>query len=88
MNSLVNQVDFEESFRAISVEVTDDYICVQLEDGREIKTPLAFYQKILFATKNERENFQLIGSGTGIHWPDLDEDLSIRGIVLGWKSQY
>ena len=86
MSSLANQTDLEESFRATSVTVTDDLICVQLEDGREVRTPLAFYQKVLFAKKHERENFKLIGMGTGVHWPDLDEDLSIRGIVLGWKS--
>jgi hypothetical protein len=86
MNSLAAQIEPEENFRAMSVFVTDDVIVVQLEDGREVKTPLSFYPKIFFASKPQRENFKLIGLGSGVHWPDLDEDLSVRGIVLGWKS--
>jgi len=51
-----------------------------------VKTPLEFYPRLKNATKAERGNFQLIGLGSGIHWPDLDEDLSVEGIVLGRKS--
>lgn len=71
---------------AIEVFFTDDQICVVLADGREVRAPLEFYPSLKKASKKERENFQLIGLGTGIHWPDIDEDLSIEGIVSGLKA--
>jgi hypothetical protein len=77
-----------ESNSQIATEVffTDDQICVVLADGREVRTPLEFYPSLKNATKKQRENFQLIGLGTGIHWPDIDEDLSIEGVVAGLKA--
>lgn len=74
---------FEPIFTAIRVWYMDDFICIQMSDGREVKAPLEFYPTLKNASKEQRENFRLIGLGTGIHWPDLDEDLSIEGIVLG-----
>jgi len=76
----------ELDFSATHVNFTDDSICLVLSDGREVKAPLEFYPRLKNAAKAERENFQLIGLGSGIHWPDLDEDLSVEGIVLGRKS--
>ena len=73
-------------FIAVGVSFTDDFICLALSDGREVKTPLEFYPRLRNASSTERENCQLIGLGTGITWPDLDEDLSVKGIVLGWKA--
>lgn len=73
----------EPEFIATKVSFTDDAICVQLSDGREITVPLEFYPKLKLATKKQRENYKLIGVGTGIHWPEIDEDLSVEGIVLG-----
>jgi hypothetical protein len=58
-----------------------------LEDGRQVSAPLAFYSRLLNATKEQRENYEFIGPGIGIHWEDLDEDLSIEGIVLGRKDR-
>jgi hypothetical protein len=57
-----------------------------LSDGREIKTPLVFYPRLNNASDKQRKNFELIGLGTAIHWPEIDEDLSVKGIVLGLKS--
>jgi hypothetical protein len=68
---------------AVKVWFGDDSIFVALEDGREIKVPLEYYPRLSGATKKQREKFELIGNGTGIHWPDLDEDLSVEGILLG-----
>ncbi len=75
----------EFDFRAIEVEVTDDQLCVTLNDGREIRSPLEFYPQLARADKKTRTNFRLMAQGIGIEWPDLDEHLSIEGIVLGRK---
>ena len=71
---------------ATKVSFTEDFICVQLADGREIRTPMEFYPRLKRATPEQRNNFKLIGLGTGISWEELDEDLSVEGIVLGRKS--
>jgi hypothetical protein len=71
---------------AVEVSFTDDMICLVLDDGREVKTPLEFYPRLAKATKKQLENFRLLGSGTGIHWEDLDEDLSVDSIVSGRRA--
>ena len=71
---------------AQSVEVTDKILIVQLADGRAISLPLAWYPRLAGATPQERNNWRLIGGGEGIHWPDLDEDLSVAGLLAGRKS--
>jgi len=76
----------ELDLSALHVNFTDDSICLVLSDGREVKAPLEFYPRLKNAAKEQRENCQLIGLGSGIHWPDLDEDLSVEGIVLGRKG--
>jgi len=81
MSTLVSEV------RAVKVWFDDDNIWLGLEDGRQVSAPLAFYPRLLNATKGQRENYELIGPGIGIHWEDLDEDLSVEGIVLGRKDQ-
>ena len=88
MNTLkqANEDDLYGYFIAMDVSFTEDFICLTLSDGREIRTPLIFYPRLKNATKKQRQNFELIGLGTGIHWPDVDEDLSVKGIALGWKS--
>lgn len=65
---------------------TDTMICLILDDGREIKTPLNFYPRLAKATKEQLNNFRLIAGGTGLHWEDLDEDLSIDSIVSGRRA--
>ncbi len=77
---------FEPVFVATDVWFTDDSICLQLADGREVKTPLAFYPRLKNATSAQLKKYRLIGLGTGIHWENLDEDLSVEGIVLGRPS--
>ena len=69
-----------------NVTVTDDSLTVDLMDGRTITAPLAWYPRLLHGTPQERNNWRLIGNGGGIHWPDLDEDLSVEGLLLGRPS--
>ena len=68
---------------AQSVEVTDDLITVRLTDGRTISVPLAWSWRLSDATPAQRRKFEIIGSGQGIHWPNLDEDISVRGMLEG-----
>src|SRR5437867_5938462 len=72
--------------RAIGLTFKSEYMIVQLEDGREIAIPLAWYPRLANASSAERKKFQWIGKGTGIHWPKLDEDLSVEGLLSGQKS--
>lgn len=74
------------SLRATAAEVTDDSLCLELADGRSIAVPLAWYSRLVAGTPQERGHFRFIGSGEGIHWPDLDEDISIEGIIAGRPS--
>ncbi len=72
--------------RIIKVIVTDDTLSVDLEDGRTIAVPIGWYPRLAYGTPKERANFQISGAGYGIHWPDLDEDIGVEGILLGKKS--
>ena len=74
------------SLIATSAEVTNDSLGVELADGRSISVPLAWYPRLIHATSDERAHFRFIGGGEGIHWPDLDEDISVEGIVAGRPS--
>ncbi len=85
MNSLAKKHE-ELEYRATGLQFTEDCLCLQLSDGREMRVPLEFYPSLKKATQEQRKNFEIIGLGTGIHWPSLDEDLSVRGIVLGYPS--
>jgi hypothetical protein len=71
---------------AQAVRATADTLNVELSDGRTISVPLAWFPRLLHATAAERRNWQLIGSGQGIHWPDLDEDISVEGLLAGRAS--
>lgn len=75
-----------QDLRAQNVVVTDDSVTVDLADGRTVSVPSAWYPRLLHGKPEERSNWRLIGKGEGIHWPDLDEDLSIEGIILGRPS--
>lgn len=68
------------------VGVTDDTLSVDLSDGRTIAAPLAWYPRLLHGTKKERNNWRVIGKGYGIHWKDLDEDISVENLLLGQAS--
>lgn len=71
---------------AETVTVTDDALTVDLSDGRTLAVPLAWFPRLLHATTEERSNWQLIGKGRGIHWHDLDEDISVEGLLAGKPS--
>jgi hypothetical protein len=70
----------------LAVRITDDDLVVDLADGRTLSVPLAWYPRLLLATPAQRENWQIAGGGFGIHWPDLDEDLSTEGLLRGSPS--
>ena len=71
---------------AEDVIVSDDTLRVDLSDGRSISAPLAWYPRLLRATPAERKRWRLIGRGLGIHWTDLDEDISVEGLLAGKRS--
>ena len=71
---------------ATRIIVTAEELTAELYDGRTISVPLAWYPRLTHATQQERENWRFIGIGQGIHWPDLDEDISIEGLIAGRKS--
>jgi hypothetical protein len=65
------------------VRVTEDEITAFLADGRTISVPLVWSWRLSEATPEQRRNFRILGAGTGIHWPDIDEDISVRGMLDG-----
>ena len=72
--------------RAEAVTVTEDTLAVELSDGRFISVPLAWYPRLVHGTPEERSNWRFIGQGTGIHWPTLDEDISVENLLAGRAS--
>ena len=72
--------------RMLSVTVTADLITAELSDGRSVSVPLAWSWRLTEATPTQRANHQLIGSGLGAHWPDVDEDVSVAGMLHGTPS--
>ena len=68
--------------QAINVEYTNALIIVELADGRTISAPLVWFPRLSKASKEQLENWQLLGDGEGIHWPDIDEDLSVAGLLI------
>jgi len=71
---------------ALNVLLTDDTLSVDLSDGRSISVPIAWYPRLLHSTEQERNNCRFIGKGQGIHWEDIDEDISIEGLLAGKPS--
>ncbi len=69
--------------RVANVTFSADSLSVSLKDGRTITVPLAWYPKLLHASTQQRSNWKVAGGGYGIHWPDLDEDLSTEGLLRG-----
>jgi hypothetical protein len=81
----ISAIEIEVPF-AENVTVSDDTLCVDLSDGRSISVPLAWYPRLSHASSAERKRWRLIGRGLGIHWEDLDEDISIEGLLAGKPS--
>lgn len=69
--------------RVMHVSSTEDLLVVELEDGRTISAPLAWYPKLLHASQKDRDHWEVSGAGFGIHWPTIDEDLSVEGLLRG-----
>ncbi|MDP2997858.1 MAG: DUF2442 domain-containing protein [Bryobacterales bacterium] len=83
MNSLVVEV---QEARARAVKVSGDGLTVDLVDGRTITVPLIWYPRLWLGTLRERSHFEIFGDGSYIHWPDLDEDLTVSGLLAGRRS--
>src|SRR6266567_2189216 len=83
MNTLATEV---QQPKAQSVVITEDSVIVDIIDGRTISVPLAWYPRLLHSVPEERNRWRLIGKGEGIHWPDLDEDLSVENLLSGKPS--
>ena len=82
MSTLVTERDvFAES-----VHFSEDSMTVRLDDGRSLSVPLAWYPRLLDGTETERRNYALIGDGEGIHCPNVDEDISVEGLLAGRRS--
>ena len=73
----------DSNARARSVRTTRDELIVELQDGRTLTVPLTWFPRLLHATERQRNRWELLGDGEGIHWPDLDEDLSVAGLLRG-----
>ncbi len=69
--------------RIVGVHLTEDLLIVDLADGRAVSVPLAWYPRLLKATAEQRSRWQIAGAGFGIHWPEIDEDLSVQGLLAG-----
>jgi hypothetical protein len=72
--------------QAVHVEATEDTLTVDLADGRTVAVPTSWYLRLYHGAPEERRNWRLIGHGEGIHWPDLDEDVSVENLLLGKPS--
>ena len=82
MSTLVTERDVF----AQSVRFSEDSMTVLLDDGRSLSVPLVWYPRLLDGSEQERRHYELIGKGEGIHWPELDEDISVEGLLAGRRS--
>lgn len=83
MNTLAIELEIPD---AVDVEVSEDTLSVELSDGRTISVPVDWYPRLIHATVEERANWRIIGRGHGIHWGDIDEDISVEGLLAGRPS--
>ncbi len=72
--------------QAAAVSLTEDALTVDLSDGRTLSVPLAWFPRLTYTDAKEREHWELIGNGEGIHWPELDEDISVEDLLAGRPS--
>jgi Protein of unknown function (DUF2442) len=82
----MSTLETERDVFAEAVAFTEDSMSVTFDDGRVLSVPLTWYPRLLHGTAGERIHFELIGDGEGIHWPDLDEDISVEGLLAGRRS--
>ena len=78
--------EYDPNIRARDVRVTDEALTVHFVDGRTLSVPLEWYPRLHHATRAQRDNWQLIGDGHGVHWPDIDEDISTIMLIEGLPS--
>lgn len=83
MSTLVTEINVG---KGENVTVTEDTLTLDLADGRTISIPLAWYPRLLHGTPDERNHWEWIGDNEGIHWPALDEDISVEGVIAGRRS--
>ena len=69
--------------QAINIEYTDSLLIIELADGRSISAPLVWFPRLSKASKEQLKNWEILGDGEGVHWPDVDEDLSVAGLLVG-----
>ncbi len=81
----ISAVEIEVPY-AEGITVTEDTLSIDLSDGRTISVPLTWFPRLLYARPEERNNWRLIGKGHGIHWEDIDEDISVEGLLAGKPS--
>lgn len=79
MNTVVNVTEP----RLLNAQITEDEIIAHLVDGRTISVPLIWSWRLAEASEAQRQHFEILGDGQGIHWPDLDEDISVEGMLYG-----
>lgn len=79
--SVARPVTIDPDPTAIEAEVSDDALRIILSDGRELSAPIAWFPRLRDATPEHRQNWRLVGLGHGLHWPDLDEDVSVRALL-------
>lgn len=79
----MNSLAAETSPRAVRVRCTDEELTVFLTDGRSVSVPLVWFPRLAETAQEERRNYELLGDGEGIHWPGIDEDISVAGLLAG-----
>jgi hypothetical protein len=82
----MNTLMLETEPAAVRVTIIDEKLIVDLADGRSIVVPLAWYPRLMYGSSQERQNWQLLGDGYAIEWPDLDEHIGIEGLLAGRRS--
>ncbi|MBN1648510.1 MAG: DUF2442 domain-containing protein [Spirochaetales bacterium] len=83
MSSLKTEIEIANLTK---IKINDESIIVDFDDGRTISLPTSWYPRLQYGSQKERDNYHMIGNGEGIHWPDLDEDISIEGLISGIRS--
>jgi hypothetical protein len=86
VSTSANDLERRPALAVTAVAVTDEVVQFDLSDGRTVSAPLAWYPRLAHGTPAERAHWRLVGRGTGVHWPDLDEDISVDGVLAGQPS--